>query len=277
MELKQALKSIGYQYILLFLFLLALCVYLCLYKLGHLVGGVSANELVTYKATYGWHGIYHNATFLPINILRSIIFKLFNPHGQNLLRLPSAIFGIMSIVFYYLIVYFWHGKRTAVLSSFLFACAAFTLHVSRLATNDIVYYWGILTLVLNHALYYRFSDNRLIGLLNFFTWGLLLTIPGFVYFVVLDIILQRNLIKESWEDIPNLFYRLFQLVLLVLWLPIVVNSLFRSHLIKLYLGLPEHFPTKLHILKNFGAVIVHLFIRGPQYPDLWLGRLPVLD
>ena len=31
------------------------------------------------------------------------------------------------------------------------------------------------------------------------------------------------------------------------------------------------------LLKQFAAVPVHLFIRGPQYPELWLGKAPILD
>ncbi|HMH31117.1 MAG TPA: hypothetical protein VK534_01420, partial [Methylomirabilota bacterium] len=58
---------------------------------------------------------------------------------------------------------------------------------------------------------------------------------------------------------------------------LLVIGLTRVGNLRLWLGLPAQFPGLTTLAKQFVAVPVHLFIRGPQYPELWLGRAPVLD
>jgi hypothetical protein len=248
-----------------------------LHKLGNLVGGISTPEVNAMTTPYGLHGIYHSPNYLPLNFVRSIVNTIFTVHGQFLLRVPNVIFGVMSVIFYGGIVYLWHGRRTAIISTILFACSAYLLHVSRVDSYDIMYFWGILCLLLMHALLYRYNKFKLVFVLNFFTWGLLLTIPGFIYFVAADIFIQRELIKEGYEHIKNVWVRGISLLLLIIWLPLVIKNLFSVSKLKNYLGLPSHFASLSHTLKDFIAVPMHLFIRGPEYPYLWLGRLPILD
>ena len=64
----------------------------------------------------------------------------------------------------------------------------------------------------------------------------------------------------------------------LIWLPLIGRYLVRSPKnILNWLGLPQHFASPLHIVKEFGAVFYHIFIRRPLLPNLWLGRLPILD
>jgi hypothetical protein len=61
------------------------------------------------------------------------------------------------------------------------------------------------------------------------------------------------------------------------WLPLLITSLLRPHQLILWLGAPQHFAAPLTLLKQLAGVFVHLFVRGPQYPDIWLGRVPIMD
>ena len=64
----------------------------------------------------------------------------------------------------------------------------------------------------------------------------------------------------------------------LIWMPLIGSYLFKSPKNVLnWLGLPQQFASPIHIVKEFGAVFYHIFIRGPLLPNLWLGRLPILD
>jgi len=266
------------HYVYLYVLAAIALIFLLLYRLGGLVGGMSTSEIVTAHGIYGWHGLTSNILYLPINLIRSIDFKLFPNHGQTLTRLPSALFGLFSVVSFSYIIYIWHGKRTSLLSTLLFITAAWGLHVSRLATNDIMFFWGIISLILTQVLLSEYSGNALVTMGSFFIWGLLLTIPGFLYLLILFYAIERNLILDALSDLKSWSAKLISFVLLLLWVPLIAHHLINSAAnIRNYLGLPATIPTLSHYLKDFIAVGVHLFIRGPEYPDIWLGKSPILD
>lgn len=63
-------------------------------------------------------------------------------------RLPSAIFGTLSIVLVYFLAKIWYGRRTAILSAFLLAVMPLHVLYSRLAFNDVIQTFFILAAVL---------------------------------------------------------------------------------------------------------------------------------
>lgn len=70
------------------------------YKLSSLTyGRLSQTEMQTAETVVGWHGIYNDPLYLPIKVVRSVIFWLAPDHGAILTRLPNIIFGLMSISF----------------------------------------------------------------------------------------------------------------------------------------------------------------------------------
>jgi len=107
--------------------------------------------------------------------------------------------------------------------------------------------------------------------------GFLLFVPGLVWLVILNAYLQRRLLANAWSQFDSFRQRAFYWLSLLIWLPLLLIDLTRPGQLRLWLGLPAHFVGPLTLLKQFVAVPVHLFIRGPQYPDQWLGRAPVLD
>src|SRR5580704_13185174 len=71
--------------------------WLLLHRLGSLTGGLSAGELAAASQPVGWHGIYHQPFYLPLNLVRSVVFFLSPNHGQTLTRLPNIAFGALTI------------------------------------------------------------------------------------------------------------------------------------------------------------------------------------
>ncbi len=250
---------------------------LLVYKLGSLVGGLSLNELAAAKAPVGWHGIYHQPLDLPLKAVRSAIFFASPDHGQTLTRLPNALFGLLAIISFGGLIRMWHGRRTAVLATLMFATSAWLLHVSRLASFDVLYLWAMSSLVCSHTLLRKYYQKPSVWYGNIVIWGLLLYIPGLVWFVLADIVVQYRYIGKGWQHHDEWWQRLLTLLIAVVWLPLLVFDLTRHGQLVAWLGLPAHFAASGTLVKQFLAVPVHLFIRGPQYPESWLGRAPILD
>lgn len=253
--------------------------WLLLYKLGSLTGGLSRAELAAASAAVGLHGIYHQPLDLPLKSVRSVDFFVFSDHGQTLSRLPNAVFGGLAMAVFGGLVYLWHGKRTTVLAGAMFATSAWVLHASRLASFDVMYLWALPTLLFSHFLLRKYYKNPLVWYVNIIIWGLLLYIPGLVWFVLADIFLQRKLVFSSWQYVKSWWQRILYVLAGLIWLPLLVTYLTRSgkDSVMTWLGLPTHIDLSASLLKHFVAVPVHLFIRGPQYPELWLGKAPILD
>lgn len=250
---------------------------LLFYKLGSLMPGLSPTEVRAATAAVGWHGLWQDALYLPLKLVRSVVFFIYPNHGQLLTRVPNLPFGMMAVSAYAILVWFWHGSRTAVLATALFATAAWTLHVSRLASYDVMYFWAVPMLLLMYTLVKRRGDRALVWYSHLLLLILLLYIPGLVWLVGLYIVIQYNALKKVWLGFTTRRRKIISILIATLSLPLLLKSLFVSRQFIEWLGLPVNWNGPLQILKQLAGVPVHLFIRGPQYPDLWLGRAPILD
>lgn len=256
---------------------IALVIGLLLFRLGTITLGFSQAEYQSLHHYVGWHGIYDNPFYLPLDIVRSIVFWGFEAPGQLLSRVPNAFFGGLTVLSFGLLVRLWHGTRTAVLATLLFACSAWVLHVSRLATFDILYLWTIPTLLLAQLLLKKQPASAAIWYGNLVVCLLVLYIPGMMWLVLASAWLQRAAWTNAWQELSSWYHRIATGILSLLLLPLLVLQLTRPHGLLTWLGLPEHLMGGSELLMHIAAVPVHLFIRGPQYPDVWLGRLPILD
>lgn len=250
---------------------------LLLYKLGTLVGGLSSQEMAAASAQLGWTGLWVDALYLPLKLVRSAVYFLDPAHGQILTRLPNTLFGALTVVSFGWLIWLWHGRRTAILAMLLFATSAWTLHVSRLASLDVLYLWAIPTLLLIQVLLYRYGLKPLVWYGSLLTWGLLLYIPGLVWLILAQWYLQRGLLVKSWRHFSAWWQRLLAIVALVIWLPLLVKSLLKSGQLVAWLGLPTDWPTPLALLGQLRDVFWNLFVAGPSQSEIWLNMAPILD
>jgi hypothetical protein len=263
-------------YTVLVVAFVAVCL-LLLYKLGSLVSGLSLGEVAASHMPVGWHGIYHQPLDLPLKLVRSAVFFLYTDHGNTLTRLPNTLFGLLAIFSFVWLVKLWHGTRTALFAGCLFACSAWVLHVSRLASFDVLYLWALPALLVVHAKLQRQGSSAMIFYGSMLLWGLLLYVPGLVWLLIIEIYTQRKAIASGWRHFSAWWQRLLYLLAGLIWLPLLADRLREVTTLKTWLGLPQHLDPPLTLLKHFGAVFVHLFVRGPEYPTIWLGRAPILD
>ncbi|HSW85784.1 MAG TPA: hypothetical protein VLF79_04240 [Candidatus Saccharimonadales bacterium] len=251
--------------------------WLLTYKLGSLTGGIGPTEYATGTQPVGWHGLFHDPFYLPLKLARSAIFALFIDHGQTLTRLPNIFFGALTIINFLCLMRLWHGVRTTVLAGFLFATSAWVLHVSRLASFDVLYLWVLPTLFLIDALLRKYGEHTLLVFICIIVWGLMLYIPGMIWFVGFSFFLERRFVIKSWQQIEHWQQRATLIVIGLLYLPLLFVHLARAGNLHYWLGLPNRFDTIQSVGKHFLAVPVHIFIRGPENPQIWLARAPVLD
>ncbi len=256
---------------------LAVFYWLLLHRLGTLTGGLSAREAQAANDTYGWYGLYHHPLYLPLNIVRSIVFHLPGHHGQLLTRLPEVAFGASAVIAFAWLTKLWHGTRTALLTTALFATSAWLLHVSRLATADVLYLLALPTLLLGIVAGQRRPTQAIVFYGNILLWGSLLYLPGAIWLIALAVFWQRSAIKQGWLHFTRLSQRALYVFAGLVWVPLLSIDLTRPHIWQTWLGLPAHIVSPLTLLKQFGGVFLHLFVRGPQYPDIWLARAPILD
>jgi hypothetical protein len=251
---------------------------LLLYRLGSLTGGMNSSEITAATTPVGWHGIYHQPFYLPLEVVRSIVFGLSPQHGQFLSRLPNVVFGGLSIICFALLIYLWHGRRTMILTTALFACGAWTLHVSRLASLDVLYLWALPMLLLTNVLQHRFVKRPAVYFGSMLIWAVLLYIPGLVWLIAINCWWQRRELTIGWRQLKLRRQKLVAALIAVIWIPLLLLEFLRTPAsLKLWLGLPASLAPPKTLLKHFTGVFVHLFVRGPEYPVQWLGRMPVLD
>ncbi len=257
---------------------LVLVAWVLLYRLGLLTHGVSASEYKVATTPVGWHGLFNQPLELPLKLVRSVVYFVFPKHGAFLSRLPSAFFGGLSVVAFAWLLRFWHGIRTAVLATVLFASSAWVLHVSRLASIDALYLLALPALLLAHVALQRRAKQKLVVYAVLLTWSLLLTIPGLVGLVLWSLIWQKTALVALWQALSAWWQRGLAVLLGLLWLPVLALDVFHHHADLLrWLGLPSHFAAPIAIVKNIGLVFEQLFVRGPNNPVLWLGRTPLMD
>jgi hypothetical protein len=248
-----------------------------LYHLGSLTHGLSAGELNASGIQVGLHGIYHEPLFLPLKVIRSIVFKLFKNQSPLETRLPNAFFGFLTICIFYSLIRLWHGKRTAFLAGILFATSAWILHVSRIASYDVMYLIAIPSLLLINRILYRYTKSQLAWYISLLWLILLLYVPGLIWLISPSIYFISNQLGDGWKNFSKLWQRAFSVALVLLPLVLLIIDLTRRGQLVQWLGLPSHLESIKTILKQFLAVPLHLLIRGPQYPALWLGRAMILD
>src|SRR5665213_999640 len=257
---------------------ICLLVFLMFFRLGSIMLGISPSEYSIYFMKLGWHGIYHNPLNLPMKVLWSDDFKYFTPVGQTILRAPSAFLGTLTVIAFFALLKIWHGRRTAILGTILFATAAWTLHVSRLAGLNIEYLAGMTFFLLSTAILQKGYERKYIYWIINFLWGLLLYIPGMVFILAYNAYRQKNEIADGFKMQNTLGSKIAYIVSSVIWLPLLVKYLLSGSRNVLYwFGFPVVYSSVVHIFKDFFAVFYHIFIYGPLLPDTWLGRAPILD
>ena len=250
---------------------------LLLRQLTTLPGGLSASEQAIASTPIGWQGLADNPLFLPIKFLWSVGFFWFGQGGALVSRLPSVLLGAAAILSLALVIRAWHGNRIALFSGILFATSAWTLHVSRYTGFDSSYFVALPLLLLTQIALQRIKQLWLTTLV-LLVWSGLLFIPGMIWFVLVAAYWQWGNLQDTWRDYKSWWQRALLPVCGLAWLPLLAYHFFGSTAALLtWAGLPASIGSLADFGLRLGAVPLNLVAQGPNLPEVWLGRLPILD
>lgn len=254
-------------------------IFLYTYKLGNLVGGLSASEVANNVPKISFTKLLEDPLFLPIKIFKLVLASIISKPTIYEVRIVSALFGVLAIIFVYKIIYSWLGKRTAILTALLMAFSAWNLHMSRLADYFVAFIFGSSLLVLCSILLKKhLNDKRYFYFITAVIWPLLIYIPGLIYLLVFTVIKQKADLKEGFNKHFNKTGLIIYVSSAIVFIPLLANYLVRSpsNILK-FLALPENLHSLINYPLNILKTIYHVFLFGPHNPEMWLGRLPILD
>ena len=250
---------------------------LLLYRLGSLTGGLDSSEVQLTATSSSWHNLIHNPLNLPLTAIQWLVFAVVPHHGQTITRLPSVILGLLSLWSFAYILRRWYGIKTAVLGTILFAFSSWFLHASRLAAPNILFVWGVLTLLVIHIWVDR-ATKPLTIMAALTGTALLLYIPGMVWLVLINYFWQGGVVRDQLRLMKQWWQWLLTIIIFAGLIALLGWTFWQdTSLIRTWLGAPTHFGSPLTILKQFVKVPWYVFYHAPNKPQLWLTRVPLLD
>ncbi|HSX32804.1 MAG TPA: hypothetical protein VLF91_00490 [Candidatus Saccharimonadales bacterium] len=249
---------------------------LLVFRLNSLAGGYSAGEQATWQASHSFTTILHAPLNAPFLLLERLLNFIVHPANRLLAgRLSAVVFGFLSMVFFFSLLRYWHGMRTALFGTLLFGTSAWFLHSARQGTPDIML-CGTLAL-LACALWLKHTKSALALLVSFVVATSLMYVPGMIWLVLAGVVWQLRLVdaifrKNLWVVSIGALFMLGALT------PLGLAIYHHPDLLKVLAGLPAHgWPHWLQLQHQFFDVPYHLFIHGAAAPDRWLGQLAVID
>lgn len=248
-----------------------------LIHLGNLTNGLSQREIALNQQTSALSQIAQNPVGLPLHLLQWLV-GLLPMQSAFWLRLPSVVLALMAIAAITYVMRRWYGPRTASFGFFLIVSSAWLLHVGRLATDDVLYVWAIAVLLASHVVLHNYSQARLTAFFWLMCNLAILYVPGMIWFVLLNTILQRHELAESLQGIKSWLGKLlFMLLSLILLSPLAYGLLVgTTRTVGLdLLGLPHNMPAVSSLLVQLKEALLFVFIRGHAPDDVWLNHLPM--
>ncbi len=260
--------------LLLFVLAAAAVVSLLWFGLSDMLPGLSKHEVSQAATSDTVQKLIDNPIGLPHKALQFITQKA--QPGSLGVRSASALIGLFTIGCFYYVVRNWYSKRVAVLGTLIFATSAWFLHTVRLGTDSSIYLllFGSVACVT----WIQKSRGSMLSLIaSAVMVALLLYIPGMVWFIIPATLWYVGRLTDSLEGRSAALLTFLSLLVLAALAPIGWTLYQQPELVKTYFGLPQAFPEPIEVVKNIANIPTQLFVRGPNDPETWLGRLALLN
>jgi hypothetical protein len=184
---------------------------------------------------------------------------------------------LAAVIVFFFIAKAWYGFRTAFLGTAIFATSGGFLHFARLGTPWILQ-MGILILI-GLIVWHRRSP-QLHPYLTYavvMAFGLLLYIPGMVWFEVFTLLLIYKRIIRHWNRSAILHRIAWPLLTLILALPLMAGIIKNTELLWPALGLPGSLHAVSSVGSNLWNTLLTIGVRSNGNPLLWVGHSPLLN
>jgi hypothetical protein len=261
----------------LILGVIAISTWLYGWHLGSLTSGTSQEEIASLATYSSAHTIIDNPVHAPIKVVAWALWHL--PfHNPAMLRAPYAVFAILSLVAFAYVLKRWDGIRRAVLGVVLCGSSSFLLHSGRIALFDISFLWAGITLLALHVLFHAHYDRAVVRALWLAGMLILLFVPGMVWLVIVNLLLQKDDLLDSWDAMNKAWEKTLYPLAIVAVLSVIGYLVSRHPHIGLdWLAVPPAWSDWQGMAKRLANDVLYFVARGPHHPALWLGRLPLLD
>jgi hypothetical protein len=260
--------------VVLFIAATLLIAFFLWFQLGSLVPGFSDAELKQRATSSTYQALMDNPLNAPHKALQ-LTAQFLKQTSPFAMRSASAIIGLIIVGCFYYILRNWYSRRVAVLGTFLFASSAWFLHVARSGTDVVMY--ALLIATVACVIWLQNSKGSILAVLfsALFVLTMLYT-PGMIWFIIPIVFWQIRRIGHLLEGQNVSVLTILTLLVAVALAPIGWALYQHPELVKTYFGLPQYFPEWKEIIKNIAEVPLQLFVRGPDNPETWLGRIPLL-
>lgn len=264
----------GIAKLALYLLLALLAFGLYFWQLGSLTKGLSPAEVTATSASTSLGTIVDNPTNGPHKFLQYIIVQIFG-HGALQIRLSSAIFSLLFLFCFYLLIKGWFGPMIGLFSVIFLAATPWFMLLARHGSPEILLFSPIVILAAYYWLIRSKSQTAWFCLLV--AGSLMLYVPGGLFLVLLGLIFGRTNLIQSIGSFARLPKILGTLLVLALLAPLIYGCIKYPSSLKPLLLLPASWPSPLVALKTAAWDVLALIWRTPVHIDQIIGRLPIFS
>ena len=232
-------------------------------------------EVATLESSSSLRAIIDNPFYAPFKIVEYVALQ-FSNNSIFILRSVTALFGIACIFMFYRLSSYWYSPLLAWLGTAMFATSALYLHHARLAVSSILA--PLLLLSLLWAVWnVRKKNATTVSIFILVTFMIVsLYIPGFIWFGLLILALQRRHLKEFLADIKLPSVLIGIVIFTILLFPLLRFFILNPNTLLEWAAIPTHLSLK-NMAQNIINVPLSLAVRSNMNPVFNLGRLPYLD
>ena len=220
--------------------------------------------------------LWNDGMYLFYKALNYLIYAV-SPRHNFFYLLPSIIISLLTVIISYVILNKWHGKIIGFLGSLLLVSSPILLHLGRIQDYEINYILIIPIIYFIYLLTRITVDNRITYLI-FFLYGVILLIPGGIFFVLLSVYLNKKILKSLVTNNFNFIKSILLLFFGFYWIPLVINYLSEksSNYLNL-LGISGFSNVNYKDLYTYFKPFNQVFVYGINRPTIWLHGTPLID
>lgn len=237
--------------------------------------GLSPDELNAVNSAHSLSAIIENPINAPFK-LPHLILHIFNVNDLYRLRAISAVFGLITITLFYIVIRSIFSVKTASLSTMLAVSSSWLLQYSRVAVPDILLAMGLLIIPSIGLWLQRAKHSNWVFLIGIILFGLFLYVPSMILLLPLILLLNRKQFMQITQGVAKPLYILGFILLGILLVPLVRSIILSPSNLTELIGLPVSLQP-IELIKNIALVPVSIYVYGVSNPAYNLGNLPLLD